>query len=258
MQGGVDQMSRVKIVMDERERGQIREEFLKLESRLDLTIETLEYGDYIVSPRCAIERKRGDDFVASIFDQRLFLQLQKLREAYLYPVLILEDSKRLFSRKFVNPTSIYGALIYVSTRMHIPIIPTINEADTAALVFTLAQREQQLGWNLGELSPSIQPYSLQKSVAVSSEDQEYFLQGLVDIGYTRAQQLLDVFQTPEIILYALESTTVEVTSGGNPKKLSGILSNVSGIGPKIVFRNQQLLNTSYKRAKKEKLKTKSP
>ncbi|MHA1672076.1 MAG: ERCC4 domain-containing protein, partial [Promethearchaeota archaeon] len=193
-----------------------------------------------------------------IFDQRLFIQLQKLREAYLYPVLVLEDSKRLFSRKFVNPKSIYGALIYVSTRMHIPIVPTIDEADTAALVFALAQREQQLGWNHGDSSTSNLPDPIQKSVAVSSDDQEYFLQGLVDIGYTRAQQLLEVFQTPEIIMYALDSTTVELTSGGNPKKLSGILSNVSGIGPKIVFRNQRLLNTSYKRAKKEKLKTKSP
>ncbi|MHA1521948.1 MAG: ERCC4 domain-containing protein, partial [Promethearchaeota archaeon] len=98
-------MSQIKIVMDERERGQIREEFLKLDSdptlNLDIDIETLEYGDYIISPRCAIERKRGDDFVSSIFDQRLFLQLQKLREAYLYPILILEDSKRMFSRKFI-------------------------------------------------------------------------------------------------------------------------------------------------------------
>ncbi len=246
--------------MDERERGQIREEFLKLDSdtnfNLDLTIETLEYGDYIISPRCAIERKRGDDFVASIFDQRLFLQLQKLREAYLYPVLVLEDSKRMFSRKFINPKSIYGALIYVSTRMHIPIIPTLNEAETAALVFTLAQRENQLGWNNVGVSQTSHPDALQKSVSVSSEDQEYFLQGLVDIGYARAQKFLEVFQTPEIILHALDSTTVGFTSGGNPKNISGILSTFPGIGPKIVFRNQQLLNTSYKRAKKEKIKTK--
>ncbi|MHA1521783.1 MAG: ERCC4 domain-containing protein, partial [Promethearchaeota archaeon] len=192
----------------------------------------------------------------SIFDQRLFLQLQKLREAYLYPILILEDSKRMFSRKFINPKSIYGALIYVSTRMHIPIVPTLNEAETAELVFTLAKREQQLGWNNTVAFPNYHPDTVKKSVSVSSGDQEYFLQGLVDIGYARAQKLLGVFQTPEIILHALDSTTVGLTSGGNPKNLSGILSTFPGIGPKIVFRNQKLLNTSYKRAKKEKLKKK--
>lgn len=246
-------MAKIKIIMDERERGSIREKFLQTD--VDLEIQTLDFGDYVISSRCAIERKRGDDFVSSIFDQRLFIQLEKLKNAYPYPILILEEPARLFTRKFVNDKSIFGALVYVSTRLGIPIIPTRDDKDTIQMICRLAQKEMENGWNLTS-SPAC--YEREGDFQVTRSDQEYFLQGLVDIGYSRACSFLNLYQSPEFFFHALELSTVECTKGGNPKALSGILSSVSGIGPKIVFRNQKLLHTSYKQAKKEKIKTKTP
>jgi Fanconi anemia group M protein len=52
-----------RIIMDERERGSIREAFEKLNCTLD--IQTLPIADYIVSEQIGIERKRGNDLVAS-------------------------------------------------------------------------------------------------------------------------------------------------------------------------------------------------
>ncbi len=61
------------IVMDERERGEIRSVFEIIPCKL--RIETLDIADYIISKEIAIERKRGDDLVASICDNRFFSQV---------------------------------------------------------------------------------------------------------------------------------------------------------------------------------------
>ena len=52
--------------------------------------EQLDVADIVISDEVAIERKEGFDFVSSIVDNRLFDQLQRLKEAYSYPILILE------------------------------------------------------------------------------------------------------------------------------------------------------------------------
>ena len=55
---------------------------------------------------------------------------------------------------------------------------------------------------------------------------------------------LDMYLSPELVLQAFQYSTVELTKGGNPKKLNGLLSTLSGIGPKMVFRNQRRFQSS--------------
>ena len=126
-----------KIIIDERERGEIRSVFENLDC--EISIDTLDFGDYIVSSRCAIERKRGDDLISSIFDTRFFQQLSKLKEVFQFPILILESPEKAFSRKYVKESSIYGALVYAAYKMNIPIIPTKNALETAKTVVEIAQ-----------------------------------------------------------------------------------------------------------------------
>lgn len=61
------------IIMDERERHEIRSVFETIPCQLQ--IKTLDIADYIISKDIAIERKRGDDLVASICDNRFFSQV---------------------------------------------------------------------------------------------------------------------------------------------------------------------------------------
>ncbi|MHA1777750.1 MAG: hypothetical protein DRO88_00020 [Promethearchaeia archaeon] len=257
----------IQIIMDERERGEIRQQMKSLP--VDLKIHTLDVGDYILSPRTVVERKRGDDFVASIFDQRLFLQLEKLKISYPHPILILENPKRMFERKFINTKATFGALVYVSTRLGIPIIPTSGIEQTASILFEIARSEQeQLHEQKQQAQEQKQTQQYEQNqnedwihqtaatVGISRGDQTYFLQGLIDVGSQRAEQLLDMFQTPANILYAFDLTDIVRTKFGNPKGISGVLAEVSGIGPKIVDRNQNLLHFSYKQAKKEKKRVK--
>ena len=57
-----------------------------------VTVEVLPLvaGDYILSDRCCVERKAGDDLANSIMGGRLFEQLIKMLDAYSRPLLIIE------------------------------------------------------------------------------------------------------------------------------------------------------------------------
>ncbi|UYP44716.1 hypothetical protein NEF87_001001 [Candidatus Lokiarchaeum ossiferum] len=238
------------IIMDERERGKIKEEMIKLPCSLQ--IKTLEMGDYILSERIAVERKRGDDFVSSIFDSRLFIQLEKLKQSFLKPIIILESPNRLFERKFINKNSITGAMIYMIYRMDIPLIPTKDEKETANFLLKLAKSEQKLG-HWPDLSKIMTNQF--KNAKITREDQIYFLQGLVDIGKSTAEKYINIFGTPYFALQALLQTDIIFTKNGNPKGISGLMASIKGSGPKMVSRNHRMLKMSYKMTKKSKEKT---
>ena len=233
--------------MDERERGKIRKTFQQKPCQLKIT--TLPLGDYILSADIAIERKRGDDFVASIYDHRLFHQLTELKANFKYPFIILETPKKLFEREFINKSSVYGAMVYVMYKMKIPIIPSTDSENSVNLIFDFATQIQQ--------SDEYQPFDItmitnSEEHVISRHDQSYFLQGLVDTGPVKANRFLDIFRTPQFLFHAIDSTSIQFTRGGNPKSISGMMEQVKGIGVKYIDRNQRLLTSSYKSNKKLK------
>ncbi len=240
-----------KIIMDERERGEIRTELSNLP--LHLQIETLPVGDFILSNRHIVERKRGDDFVASIYDHRLFQQLRELKTACDSPLIILESPKRLFEREFIKKAPVYGAMVYINYKLKIPIVPSTDAKQTAQILMEYARAAQKVN-----SIPFFESFNQISPVShISREDQSFFLQGLVDTGIIKANRLLDVVQTPEFVFHAIKTSQIEYTRGGNPKKITGIMANVSGIGAKYVHRNQQLLSASYSAAKQAKQRTRS-
>ena len=238
------------IIMDERERGDIRQAITALPSQI--RIETLDVADYILSPRVGIERKRGDDFTGSIFDHRLFLQLEKLQASFTNPLLILESPKKMFSRAFWNEKAIYGALVYVAYKMHIPIIPTIDENDTAQVIYQLALHEQSRSpqWDHAKILEKMATQPVKQHFL--QEDQRYFLQGLVDVGEKKATKYHEILGNPYYVLQGIMQTTIETTKRGTPKAITGLMASFKGTGPKLIARNQRLLTTSYRANKKNK------
>ena len=245
----------IHVIIDERERGKIRKAFRFLEQKngynIKLQIETMEHGDYVVSSRIAIERKRGDDLVSSIFDNRLFEQIIGMKEKFDQVVLIVENPKKIFRRPTIKEAPIYGALLYVAFKMGVSVVPTTNEKETAELVYALAKSEQERGifpsWPLPERTIPIKK--------VAQEDQEHFLQGMVQVGVKSAKQLLSAFGAPKYVLHALQETIVHVKKDGTPRKIEGMMEHVRGFGPKFVYRNKRLYTMSHKEAKKNKEKT---
>jgi Fanconi anemia group M protein len=192
-----------------------------------------------------VERKRGDDFVASICDNRLFTQLLKLKKNFPNPMIVLENPSKMFNGRNVYEASIYGAMVYASYKLEIPIIPVQNEKELGRVIWSLAKHNQK---NCH--------YQFKKREVVweiTREDQKAFLQGLFDIGDIKADTLLNEFQNPANVIKAIIDTKILYTSGGKPKGIEGPLEKLKGFGFKFIQTNLPLLTLSKEESKITKI-----
>ena len=139
----------VQIVIDDREsRSGLIDELSEYEyetttAHVTTHVETtrLEVGDIICSDRVCIERKACADFVSTFIDRDIFDQIADLASAYTKPIMILEG-KTIFGLRDVSPEALRSVLSGIAIGWGVPIIPTKNVAGTAAMVVTIARREQ--------------------------------------------------------------------------------------------------------------------
>jgi Fanconi anemia group M protein len=217
----------VKLIVDSRE---LPTAVARELTRLDVEIsgESLKVGDYIASEEVAVERKESGDFLQSLIDGRLFVQLSALRSAYRRPVLIIEG-ERLIGQRGINPASIYGALASIAIRIQIPIIWTQDAEETANVLYRLAHMEQitakkPLRTRTGESRSS------------DADTLEYILSGFPGVDTVISRAILSEFGTLEDIFQSSEKD----------------LRKVKGVGPKIAERIRRLLKTVYPGSKKDK------
>jgi ERCC4-related helicase len=214
----------LKIVIDHRE---TKSGVVRVLDRLgiELSFAALEIGDYVISDRLAVERKRTDDFASSLIDgkRNLFAQLSDLARGYKKPVLIIEG-KDLFTSRQLSPNSIYGSLISIAIDFGISILYSRDEEETAAILKMLAKREQI------ENKHEINPHG-KKSVKNLAEQQEYLISSISNIGPKAARSLLLHFGSVEAIMKA----DIEE------------LRKVKLIGPKTAARIREVIGSPYKR-----------
>ena len=190
----------------------------------DVILTTLEVGDYIVSDRVAIERKTDMDFLDSIIDKdrNIFGQLSDLARTYDRPVLIIEGDN-LYTARQIHPNAIRGVLASIATGFGIPIISTRDAEDTAALIQVIAKREQVDE----KRTPSLHG---RKTAMTLSEQQEYIISSISNIGPVAARKLLQHFGSVESVMRAGQDELMEVES----------------IGPKTAQRIREVVGSVYK------------
>jgi Fanconi anemia group M protein len=113
--------------------------------QVHIAIARLAVGDYQVGgqPLRLIERKSASDFLASIQDQRLFLQTTAMLAAGVQPILLLEgDPLRETAHSAMQPAAIRGALTYLAGVQGIAILPSSDPAESARLIASLAKQLQ--------------------------------------------------------------------------------------------------------------------
>ncbi|MFX1272231.1 MAG: DEAD/DEAH box helicase [Promethearchaeota archaeon] len=192
-------------------------------TRLDVEIsgESLQIGDYVISEDVCVERKESGDFIQSLIDGRLFVQLSALRSSYRRPVLIIEG-EQLIGLRAVNPASIYGALASIAIRIQVPTLWTRNAEETANVLYRLAHLEQvgakkTLRTRSGDAR------------ATDAEALEYVLSGFPGVDTVISRAILSEFGTLESVFSASEKE----------------LQSVKGVGKKIASRIRTLLTTEY-------------
>jgi len=209
------------VVVDQRE---IRSTVVRSLEKLgmNISVRTLEVGDYVVSDRLAIERKSAEDLAGSLIDGKLFDQISNLARTYSKAVLILEG-EGVFGARQLGPNAIHGTLASIALDFGVSILYTRDTEDTASLIRLLAKREQTTE------KREIKVHG-KKSSQTLSQQQEYIVSAIPEIGSKAARNLLVHFGSIEAIM---EADTKQLTQ-------------VTLIGPKTAARIREIVSSTYK------------
>jgi Fanconi anemia group M protein len=196
---------RVPLVVDSNEPEDIPEKLREL--GVEFEIKKIAPGDYVLGP-IGIERKTLYDFFNSMIRKRLFEQVQRLRDAYPQPLLILEGDLAEIST-FRHPQSIMGALLALETSERVPVLTTADKGQTALLLSVLWKRQDK---GAAEYGLRHKPKAL-----TLDEKQRFIIEGLPSIGETLAKNLLGHFGSVRAIFNASEEELKKVPKIGDLK-----------------------------------------
>jgi DNA excision repair protein ERCC-4 len=220
---------RVVIVCDERERASgVPQELALLGVVTRFTV--LPLGDYIVAPSTAVERKSVRDFISSLYDGRLFRQVNELSRTYTNHVLIVEGDPAEISQIAYNVKSYYGALSSVMLDFNTKTIFTPSPKDTALALDAMARRLTKVRGEKWTTMFQTRP----KSHSLSGQQVDV-VASLPGIGPNLARRLLSSFGTVRKVFTATSTQ----------------LAGVHGVGKARAERIVGLLNFPYREEEKE-------
>lgn len=207
-----------KIVADYREDKEIIRELSK---NSDIKLKQLISADYVIQSNdkegneqtIGIERKTLNDFLNSIIDKRLIVQLMQLKENFNVPLLIIEGNENIYSLRNFHPNAIRGMLASIAIDYQIPILQTKNYRDTASLIRIIAQRLEKPKKLISFLN--------KRKPLTQKQQQEYIVEALPKIGPITAKFLLSKFKSVKGIINASEEDLQTVEKIG-PKKAKEI------------------------------------
>jgi len=197
------------VFADVRERGEIIDRLF--EKGINVKIGTLKAGDFILSEDVCVERKEISDFVSSLLDRRLFEQAKNLKDNFNKPLMVIEgDLDEMFKVRRVHPNALWAAMASLVLDSGVPILFSANAVETADLLSVIAKREQ---------------LDLKKQVSLRGgatpkafpDLQQYFIEGLPQVGPGLAKSLLRHFKTPKNIINASEDDLKKVEKLGDKK-----------------------------------------
>ena len=180
---------------------------LLADSNIEVKMEQLSVGDYMIDDDIIIERKTNIDFVQSIINGHLFHQCSGLRKTGKVPLIIVEGNP-FKTRHDIKPEAIKGALLAVSLSWQIPIIRSSGKEDTVHLLIMASK--QQINTPVFIRRTGKKPRKVQKQ-------QHYFVQSLPGVGPELAQRLLAHFNSIKQIVLADISSLEKVEGIGKTK-----------------------------------------
>jgi DNA excision repair protein ERCC-4 len=182
------------IVADDREVGSAVVAALRRRDGVDLRVERLPIGDYLVDDAVLFERKTLPDLVASIKDGRLFAQGLRLATAPQCGVLILEGRSQDLADSRMRREAIQGAPVTLTLFLGIPLLRSMDPEETASLM--LFASRQGRAYASGALPRK------GRRPRGKARVQNRILQGLPGVGPERAKRLLERFGTIEAVIAA--------------------------------------------------------
>jgi len=202
-------MEDIKLIVDQRERN--NELMSSLEDLgCEIDFKTAPVGDYIISDRVCVERKTVSDFEGSIISGRLFDQLERLKETYELPIVVLEGDRETFRLKH---NVINGTMIAIYIDYGIPMLLSDDPTNTAEIIAMIAKREQSGSKREPSLKGTARAYT-------NNQFQEYMVGNLPGVGPKLAKSLLKHFGSVRAIANADIKELMEVEKIGKIKAQS--------------------------------------
>ena len=202
----VNPENKISIVADDRERQSKIPDIMSAYDNIDLTIERLTLGDYLINNHILAERKTLKDLASSIIDGRIFKQAAMLASSKFNPILILEGTSKDVKGCHVSRQGIQGVLIYVNVVLGIPILRSISPYETVQLMIYTANQLIKINNGLIKRHGYYPKRKLKRQMLI--------LQGLPGIGKKRAKMLIDRFETIKAVVNASEEELVSLEGIG--------------------------------------------
>jgi len=196
---------RLPLIIDVNEPEDIPDRLRELGTEIE--VRRIAPGDYVLGP-IGIERKTLPDFFNSLVRKRLFEQVQRLRDAYPQPLLLLEGDLSEIST-FKHPQSVLGALLALEVKERVPVLTTADKEQTALVLSVLWKGQDKAAPEYG-LRHKPKALSL-------GQRQRFLVEGLPTIGETLARNLLERFGTVRAIFNATEEELKRVPKIGDVK-----------------------------------------
>jgi len=202
------------IVVDHREPADIVARLEEL--KVPVEVRQIYPGDYVIG-EVAVERKTVSDFFSSLIKQRLFEQVQRLRESYPVPLVLVEGDMAAIS-EYKNPRAFWGAFLKFALDDDVPLVFTPDQEQTCQVLVTLHKR---VGAKASEYGLRHKPKILELEAR-----QRFLVQGLPSVGETLSQNLLERFGSVRAVFNADEHALAEVAKIGE-KKAANIVNVVT-------------------------------
>lgn len=186
---------------------------------VDLQIQRLNVGDYLIDEAVLIERKAAGDFARSLVDGRLFSQACRMIGSGFRPAWIIQGTAREWAGLGVRREALQGALITLMLVFDLPVLRAADAEETANLVVTAGRQLTRLR------DPNYLPFRVAKAKRKKPR-QLRLLQMLPGVGRGRAQRLLDHFGS---VLACLSASADQ-------------LEQIEGIGPKVAAAIREVLD----------------
>jgi DNA excision repair protein ERCC-4 len=174
---------------------------------VELSIDHLLVGDFIVSGQIIFERKRADDFAASLIDGRLFSQAARLVKQPLRSAYILEGKTEDWKRLGVRREALQGALITLTLIFDLPVFRSIDPGETARILVHASRQFSRLH--------RAEPAYAHRAKAKRLKTRRLrLLQSLPGVGPDRARNLLEHFGGVRSCLLATVEELIDVPGIG--------------------------------------------
>ena len=202
-------MNTINIIADDREQQCDIPNLLTEQNDINLTIERLLLGDYLIDNWLLIERKQLKDFIESLLSGRLFSQASRLASSPLKTAILLEGNSKDICDYNMHRHAILGTLVTLSLIYDISILRSANCHESVALMtFAAKQKSNRCKTDLprfGRRPKSVKGKKL------------FLLQALPGVGPKLAKRLLEYFGSINAIFSANVETLCKIEGISNKK-----------------------------------------